>query len=69
MYTENRIATIEHYGARSATIISRALGALKLAREARDENVPAKRADSLLSKMHLFENKMKEQINQSIFHR
>ena len=32
--------------ARSATIKSRALGALKLAREARDENVPAKRADS-----------------------
>ena len=31
--------------ARSATIESRALGALKLAREARDENVPAKRAD------------------------
>ena len=32
-------------GARSATIKSRALGAPKLAREARDENVPAKRAD------------------------
>ena len=32
-------------GARSATIKSCALGALKLAREARDENVPAKRAD------------------------
>ena len=31
--------------ARSMTIKSRALGALKLAREARDENVPAKRAD------------------------
>ena len=29
----------------SATIESRALGALKLASEARDENVPAKRAD------------------------
>ena len=40
-----RSATIEYYGARSATIKSRALGALKLAREARDENVPAKRAD------------------------
>ena len=34
--------------ARSATIKSRALGALKLASEARDENVPAKRADFLL---------------------
>ena len=33
--------------ARSATIESRALGALKLAREARDENMPAKRADFL----------------------
>ena len=32
-------------GARSATIESRALGALKLASEARNENVPAKRAD------------------------
>ena len=31
--------------ARSATIESRALGALKHARKARDENVPAKRAD------------------------
>ena len=31
--------------ARSATIESRALGAPRLAREARDENVPAKRAD------------------------
>ena len=31
--------------ARSATIESRALGALKLAREARNENVPARRAD------------------------
>ena len=40
-----RSATIEYYGARSATIESRALGALKLAREARNENVPAKRAD------------------------
>ena len=30
---------------RSATIESRALGSLKLASEARDENVPAKRAD------------------------
>ena len=37
MYTENR--------ARSVTIESRALGVLKLASEARDENVPAKRAD------------------------
>ena len=32
---------------RSATIKSRALGALKLASEARDENVPEKRADFL----------------------
>ena len=40
-----RSATIEYYGARSATIESRALGALKLASEARNENVPAKRAD------------------------
>ena len=40
-----RSATIEYYGARSATIESRALGALKLASEARDENVPAKRTD------------------------
>ena len=35
--------------ARSATIELRALGALKLASEARDENVPAKRADFLFS--------------------
>ena len=40
-----RSATIEYYGARSAMIKLRALGALKLASEARDENVPAKRAD------------------------
>ena len=40
-----RSATFKNSGARSATIESRALGALKLAREARDENVPAKRAD------------------------
>ena len=32
-------------GARSATVKSLALGALKLASEARHENVPAKRAD------------------------
>ena len=31
--------------ARSATIKSRVLGVLKLASEARDENVPARRAD------------------------
>ena len=43
-----RSATIEYYGARSVTIESRALGALKLASEARDENVPAKRADFFL---------------------
>ena len=35
--------------ARSATIKSRALGALKLASEARDENVPTKRADFFFS--------------------
>ena len=34
-------------GARS---VQRALGALKLASEARDKNVPAKRADFLVSK-------------------
>ena len=40
-----RSARSRKNGARSATIKSRALGALKLASEARDENVPAKRAD------------------------
>ena len=40
-----RSATFKNSAARSATIESRALGALKLASEARDENVPAKRAD------------------------
>ena len=40
-----RSASSRKNGARSATIESRALGALKLASEARDENVPAKRAD------------------------
>ena len=40
-----RSARSRKNGPRSATIKSRALGALKLAREARDENVPAKRAD------------------------
>ena len=34
--------------ARSAKIEPRALGTLKLASEARDENVPAKRADFLM---------------------
>ena len=42
-----RSATFKNSGARSATIELRALGALKLASEARDENVPAKRADFL----------------------
>ena len=42
-----RSARSRKNGARSATIKSRALGALKLASEARDENVPAKRADFL----------------------
>ena len=40
-----RSARSRKNGARSATIESRALGALKLASEARNENVPAKRAD------------------------
>ena len=40
-----RSARSRKNGARSAMIKSRALGALKLASEARDENVPAKRAD------------------------
>ena len=40
-----RSARSRENGARSAAIKSRALGALKLAREARDENVPTKRAD------------------------
>ena len=44
-----RSARSRKIGARSATIKSRALGALKLASEARDENVPAKRADFLIS--------------------
>ena len=51
-----RSARSRKNGARSATIESRALGALKLAseaswREARYENVPAKRAD-FLSQFH-----------------
>ena len=55
-----RSARSRMIGARSATIKSRALGALKLAREARDENVPAKRADffycvyDLLNKQMLY---------------
>ena len=40
-----RSARFRKNGARSATIELRALGALKLASEARNENVPAKRAD------------------------
>ena len=40
-----RSARSRKNGVRSATIKLRALGALKLAREARYENVPAKRAD------------------------
>ena len=40
-----RSARSRKNGARSATIKSRAPGALKLARAARDENVPVKRAD------------------------
>ena len=42
-----RSARSRKNGARSATIESRALGALKLASEARNENVPANRADFL----------------------
>ena len=40
-----RSARSRKNGARSPTIESRAVGALKLARKARDENVSAKRAD------------------------
>ena len=43
-----RSARSRKNGARNVTIKSRALGALKHAREERDENVPAKRADFLL---------------------
>ena len=42
-----RSARSRKNGPRSVTIESRALGALKLASEARDENVPAKQADFL----------------------
>ena len=42
-----RSARSRKNGARSATIELRAPGALKLARGARNENVPAKRADFL----------------------
>ena len=45
-----RSARSRKNGARSAKIKSRALGALKLASEARDENVPAKRADFFFQK-------------------
>ena len=48
-----RSATFKNSGARSATIESRALSALKLASEARDENVPAKRADFFIYNCHL----------------
>ena len=40
--------------ARSATIESRALGALKLASEARNENVPAKQADFFMFITYLY---------------
>ena len=43
-----RSARSRKNGARSATIESRALGALKLASEAHNENVPAKWADFFL---------------------
>ena len=49
MYAESRRPSakreVQKKKARSATIESRTLGALKLASEARDENVPARRAD------------------------
>ena len=41
----SRSARSRKNGPRTATIESRALGALKLASETRDENVPATRAD------------------------
>ena len=50
-----RSARSRKNGARSATIESRALGALKLAREAGNENVPAKRADFLFKVGHTTE--------------
>ena len=53
-----RSATFKNSGARSATIELRALGAHKLARKARNENVPAKRADFfywLFSQKHCIE--------------
>ena len=58
-----RSVTFKNSGTRSATIESRALGALKLASEARVENVPAKRADFFL----LFFGKNNISIIQSIF--
>ena len=47
MYAKSTIPSVkrEVQKERSATIKSRAIGALKLASEARDENVPAMRAD------------------------
>ena len=51
---EARSATFKNSGARSATIESRAPGALKLARKARNENVPAMRADFFLSEILVF---------------
>ena len=50
-----RSARSRKNGARSATIKSRALGALKLARKARDENVPAKRADFFIFVLTVYE--------------
>ena len=49
-----RSARSRKNGARSATIESRALGALKLASEARNENAPAKRADFFYYKIIIF---------------
>ena len=49
-----RSATFKNSGAPCATIESRALGALKLASEARNENVPAKRADFFSLNRNIF---------------
>ena len=54
--------------ARSATIKSRALGALNLPSEARDENVPAKRADFFILYYTFFDSDIHfQRIKFSIF--
>ena len=50
-----RSARSKKNGARSATIESRALGALKLASEACDENVPARSGQIFYNKIIAFE--------------